>query len=235
MQLLERDTAFEQLQDALNSVLGGDGQLVLVAGEAGLGKTALVQQFCRSVRDQAEVMVGACDPLSTPAPLGPLLDVAPHLGAEFQEQLRQPGPTRHLFGALVSKLSTGDGTRVLVFEDVHWADDATLDLLRFFPRRASATRALMLATYRDDELGPHHPLRIALGDLASSANLRRVSLQPLSLSAVAKMASRPTPVPLVEFEAWSRRRSTTMAPELCTDVQAHASGLLHPLLHQRLC
>src|SRR5207248_6337034 len=73
--------------------------------------------------------------------------------------------------------------------DLHWADDATLDLLRFLARRISSTRTLLIATYRDDEVGPHHPLRIALGDVANSWLVRRLVIQALSPQAVADLAS----------------------------------------------
>ena len=85
-------------------------------------------------------------------------------------------------GALLEVLS--ERPTVLVIEDAQWADEATLDVLRLLGRRVESTRALALVTFRDDELDPLHPVRVALGDLASAPGVRRVALPPLSLSAV---------------------------------------------------
>jgi ATP/maltotriose-dependent transcriptional regulator MalT len=189
VELLERDAALEQLHALLNEAIAGEGRVVLVAGEAGIGKTVLVQQFCRSVRDRADVFIGACDPLSTPTPLGPLLDIAPSLGGEVEELLRQTAPPRRVFSALMARLASDMRPRVLVIEDMHWADDATLDLLRFLARRLHSTRTLLIATHRDDEVGPRHPLRVAIGDVASAPVVRRLTLQPLSVTAFKTLTS----------------------------------------------
>ncbi|MGH8630151.1 MAG: hypothetical protein ACREU7_05220, partial [Burkholderiales bacterium] len=83
---------------------------------------------------------------------------------------------------------------IAVFEDVHWADEATLDLIKFLGRRIGRTASLLILTYRDDEVGAQHPLRLVLGDLPSVAMVR-LSLSPLSEAAVgtlARRANRPT-------------------------------------------
>jgi DNA-binding CsgD family transcriptional regulator len=77
---------------------------------------------------------------------------------------------------------------VVFFEDLHWADDASLDLLRFLGRRVEASRALVIATYRDDEVGPGHPLRVVIGDLAGAAGVHRLRVAPLSAEAVTTLA-----------------------------------------------
>ena len=77
---------------------------------------------------------------------------------------------------------------VVVFEDVHWADEATLDLLRFLGRRIDRTSALLVCTYRDDELAANHPLAVMLGDLATCPAVHRCRVEPLSRSAVTKLA-----------------------------------------------
>ena len=79
---------------------------------------------------------------------------------------------------------------VLVIEDVHWADEATLDLLRFLARRLGPAATLMVITYRDDEVGPLHPVQLLAGDLASSTLVRRLRLAPLSRQAVALLAGQ---------------------------------------------
>lgn len=169
----------------LNQARAGQGHVVFLGGEAGVGKTTLVKEFCQSVEQTARVAIGACDPLSTPRPLGPLLDVAETLG---HLAVATDGSRDHLFRALLTNLHTNDEATLLVFEDVHWIDEATLDLLRFLGRRIGGTRALLVATYRDDEVGAKHPLRILLGDLATSSAVRRMKLLPLSKEAVTQLA-----------------------------------------------
>jgi DNA-binding CsgD family transcriptional regulator/tetratricopeptide (TPR) repeat protein len=181
MHLLERGPLLLELSRLFGEAGEGRGRLAFVAGEAGIGKTALVRRFGEMVRDGALMLVGGCDPLSTPRPLGPLLDVADRL----------PGPTirvtegkDHLFRDVLASLSASARTMVLVFEDVHWADEATLDLLRFLARRIDEHRVLLIATYRDDEVGDRHPLRLVLGDVATAPGVRRLSITPLSLQSV---------------------------------------------------
>lgn len=147
------------------------GALVLVAGEAGIGKTALLRAFCAGA--DARVLQGACDPLHTPRPLGPLLDI---LGEE-------PGPS-DAFAALAGELRRR-APSVVVIEDLHWADEATLDLVRLLGRRVETLPALVVATYRDDELDRAHPLRFALAALPRVTRLR---LEPLSAAAVGELA-----------------------------------------------
>ena len=183
MELLERAAFLEELDALLARAAGGQGRLVLVSGEAGAGKTALVQAFCRHHASDAHVLLGACDALSTPRPLAPLLDIAHAAGGPLQLALERGEPRERLFVASLSELSAGTRPRIVVFEDLHWADDATLDLLRYLGRRVGGTHALLLVTYRSDEVGARHPLRVAMGDLATT-NTTRLTLPPLSLDAV---------------------------------------------------
>ena len=189
MDLLERGAELDQLEELLVEAAGGRGRVAMLAGEAGIGKTALVQQFCSSVANRATILIGACDPLSTPTPLGPLLDIAASLGGEFQRELGQQAARQHVFSALLAELSRGSRPWILVFEDVHWADEATLDLLRFLARRLDTRQVLLIATYREDEVGPRHPLRVVLGDVATTGVVRRLRLHPLSQAAVAILAA----------------------------------------------
>jgi DNA-binding CsgD family transcriptional regulator len=188
MQLLERDSALDALGDWFAEARAGRGRLVLVGGEAGVGKTTLVEEFALRHRQAARVLRGACDPLTTPRPLGPLADVAPALGGRLDQLLRDEAPREVLFSALLDRLRDTRGATVLVVEDVHWADEATLDLLRFLARRLGPAPTLLVVTYRDDELDPQHPVRLLAGDLASSALARRLRLSPLSRQAVAVLA-----------------------------------------------
>jgi DNA-binding CsgD family transcriptional regulator len=188
MQLLERESALETFGGWFAEARAGRGRLVLVGGEAGVGKTALVNEFALQQRPAARFLWGACDPLTTPRPLGPLADVAPALGGRLDQLLRDEAPREVLFPALLGRLRDSRVATVLVVEDVHWADEATLDLLRFLARRLGASPVLLVVTFRDDELGPQHPVRLLAGDLASSALVRRLRLAPLSRQAVAVLA-----------------------------------------------
>jgi tetratricopeptide (TPR) repeat protein len=188
MQLLERESALDALGGWFAEARAGRGRLVLVGGEAGVGKTALVDEFALRHRQVARVLRGACDPLTTPRPLGPLADVAPALGGRLDQLLRDEAPREVLFGALLERLRDTRVVTVLVIEDAHWADEATLDLLRFLARRLGPVAALLVVTYRDDEVGPQHPVQLLAGDLAGSASVRRLRLAPLSRQAVTVLA-----------------------------------------------
>jgi DNA-binding CsgD family transcriptional regulator len=188
MQLLERESALDALGGWFAEARAGRGRLVLVDGEAGVGKTTLVEEFALRHRQAARVLWGACDALTTPRPLGPLADVAPALGGRLDQLLRDEAPREVLFPALLGRLRDSRVATVLVIEDVHWADEATLDLLRFLARRLGPAPTLVVVTYRDDELGPQHPVQLLAGDLTSSALVRRLRLEPLSRQAVAVLA-----------------------------------------------
>jgi DNA-binding CsgD family transcriptional regulator len=188
MELLEREPALDALGGWLAEARAGRGRLVLVGGEAGVGKTTLIEAFAARHRPASRVLRGACDPLTTPRPLGPLADVAAGLGGRLERLLADEAPREQLFAALLERLAGARVVTVLVIEDVHWADEATLDLLRFLARRLGAAPVLLVVTYRDDEVGPGHRLRLVAGDLASSAPVRRLRLAPLSRQAVAVLA-----------------------------------------------
>ncbi len=188
MPLLERSKDLEALEGFLDHAAKGRGGVVLLAGEAGVGKTALVDQFTSTHASSVRVLVGACDPLATPRPLGPLVDIARRLGGGLDELLGSDPGGPALFHSVLNQLSSAPGTTLVVFEDAHWADQATLDLLRFLGRRLRDRRVFLLVTYRDDELGRHHPLRVLLGDLTTSPAVHRRTLKPLSFQAVAELA-----------------------------------------------
>jgi hypothetical protein len=181
--LLEREDALAQLGAALDRVRSHRrGELAVVVGEAGAGKTTVVRRFAEDRAADVDALWGLCDSLRTPRPLGPLADIAPHLLAE--------GATRdEIFAATLDQLSQPT-TRppLVVIEDVHWADDATLDLLTMVGRRVAQTKALIVLTYRDDEVGGGHPLRFLLGDLAGTISCR-VHVAPLSAASVAVLAA----------------------------------------------
>src|SRR5580698_7067313 len=191
--LLEREAQLASLGEYAGEARDGDGRMVLVAGEAGVGKTALVEQVQRNL-PAASWYWGACDGLFTPRPLGPLFDIAAKLGGELLELCRADAPREDLFGALLRQVSEPGELRVLVVEDIHWADEATIDLLRFLGRRIRDATVLLIVTYRDDGLSATDPLRIALGDLATQRSVRRVGLAPLSADATAVLAADQGPL-----------------------------------------
>ena len=215
--LLEREAALDALERAWRAVRDGPGQVALVGGEAGVGKSALAGRLVgdRSTGDGAVMLWGACDALFTPRPLGPLYDMAggaPALAAALANHTNRAA----VFAAVLDTLRARP--TIAVFEDVHWADEATLDLLRYLGRRITQTRALLVMTYRDDELGPGHPLRAVLGDLVSPAVLR-LTLSPLSAAAVAVLASQSGIDPV------ALHRQTGGNPFFVTEVLAAAGGL----------
>jgi DNA-binding CsgD family transcriptional regulator/tetratricopeptide (TPR) repeat protein/GTPase SAR1 family protein len=183
--LLEREEELATLFEALSDARLGQGRVMLVAGEAGAGKTSLVRAFCHGVGDRTRVLAGACDALSTPRPLGPFLDVAER-DEELAQLVQLGAPPAEVFAALHELLS--EQPTVLVLEDLHWADEATLDVLRLLTRRIDAASVLVVATFRDDELARSHPVRILLGDLATATAVDRLALDPLSRDAVAELA-----------------------------------------------
>src|SRR6476660_5083963 len=186
--LLERDAELSMLVDCLQAVEGSSGgQVLLMGGEAGVGKTSLLRRFCDEHTASAKVLWGACDSLFTPSPLGPLHAVAEQMGGEIEEVVTQGAMPHTVVAALTRALSTRAPT-VFVLEDTHWADEATLDVLRLLARRIDAVPALVVATYRDDEIDRRHPLRIIFGELATSRAVGRVKLVRLSPTAVTKLA-----------------------------------------------
>lgn len=183
MRLLEREQCLADLAEWLAAAAKQGGCVALVHGEAGIGKTALLQEFSKQQRGR--VLWGACDALFTPRPLGPLHDIARQTQGALLTALTSGGSRNAIFSAALDELERGD--TLAIFEDMHWADEATLDLLKYLGRRIARTRAMLVVTYRDDEVGPRHPLRSVIGDLPRS-NTRRMSLMSLSESAVAQLA-----------------------------------------------
>jgi DNA-binding CsgD family transcriptional regulator/tetratricopeptide (TPR) repeat protein len=186
--LLERNAELSMLAESLEAVeRSSRGRLLLVGGEAGVGKTTLLRRFLEERGRSARVLWGACDPLFTPSPLGPLLAVAEGARGELHAVVERGAMPYEVAAALADELRARAPT-VFVLEDVHWADEATLDVLRLLARRVETVPALVVASYRDDELDRAHPLRIMLGDLATSPTVGRMKLVPLSPVAVARLA-----------------------------------------------
>ena len=201
VELLERSHELAALAGALDAVAGSArGRIVLLSGEAGSGKTALLHRFREEHGRTARLLTGACDPLYMPRPLGPLLDVAEATGGEL-ERLVTVGARPHEVAAALTRELRARTPTVLVLEDLHWADEATLDVLTLLGRRPENLPALVVLSYRDDELGRTHPLRLALAEFAPRAAAERLVLGPLSESAVAALAE---PHDIDGSELWRR-------------------------------
>jgi DNA-binding CsgD family transcriptional regulator/tetratricopeptide (TPR) repeat protein len=186
MELLERSAFLATLAEYAAEARRGDGRLVLVSGESGMGKTVLLEAFQQRLPG-ARWLWGGCDGLLTPRPLGPLFDISAQLGGGFADLCDGGAPRDRLFTGFLAELGPPAAFTVAVIEDVHWADEATIDLLSFLGRRLGRVPALLLATYRDDELPGDHPLRMVLGDLATQRATRRMRLPPLTVEAVREL------------------------------------------------
>ena len=210
------------LRDWWGSVRRGDGRLLLVDGEAGIGKTRLVAELARAVEEEgALVLWGRCDE----GPVTPFQAFAEALGRYFQalsadrishmpdwqltelsrlvlrlreyaplleEETGDPETERYRFfeavTATLHELSSG-GTVLLVVDDLHWADQPTLLLLRHVLRSIDAARLGIIGMYNDTEIPPDHPLRSVLADFRAVVPVEIVHLQGLSPDAVAELAS----------------------------------------------
>ena len=187
--LLERTSQLTVLEDLLAAVeRDGRGRVALVGGEAGVGKTALVRLFCDEAGRSARALWAACDPLFTPRPLGPLSVIAEGTAGELKQVVKRGATPYEVVLALVGELGSGRPT-LFVLEDLHWADEATLDVLLLLVRRVATVPTLVVGTYRDDGLERSHPLRRVLGELATTQGVRRLQLGPLSPEAVDVMAA----------------------------------------------
>ena len=187
MHLLEREPILAQLDGLLRDAATGAGRIAAIAGEAGIGKTSLVEHFTATRAGDSLSLWGLCDPLSTPRPLGPLHDMAKQTDGPLAAALLEGTGRENLFSAFLSELALPPVPRTVVVEDAHWADDATLDLLKFVGRRIRRLPTLLLITYRDDEVGPDHQLHHLLGELPRDA-VQWLRLPLLSKTAVREMA-----------------------------------------------
>jgi predicted ATPase/DNA-binding CsgD family transcriptional regulator len=188
-ELLERDTYLNQLDDALSEAASGSGRITLVFGEAGIGKTSVVETFVDRHRMSARIVWGRCDSLFTPQPLGPMYDIADRFAGEFSKLIQSAGSPLAIFAAFLRELQREPAPTIVVVEDVHWADAATLDLLKYVGRRLQNVRTLIVLTYRDDEIDRNHPLWSVVGHLPPSI-VRRLAITPLSEAAVATLAGK---------------------------------------------
>ena len=188
MELLERSHELSEMSAALAAAGHGRGGVVLITGDAGIGKTRLADEFVQSVSKTARIVWGACDDLDTPRVLGPFRDIAHQIGGALGEQLHSSDQKIEIFDAILQALDVGSRPTVVLIEDAHWADAATIDVIKYLGRRVDRLRVLLIVTYRDGELAVGHPLRTAVGGLPVDS-LVRLPLETLSPEAVDRMAS----------------------------------------------
>ncbi|MES5824112.1 AAA family ATPase [Streptomyces sp. RG80] len=187
--LLEREPELTRLAAAARDAADGAGSVALVFGEAGIGKSSLVKAMPERLPERARVLVGQCDDLATRRPLGPFRDLVGSVGADLARAVMEGGDRHRVYEALHGELAGAPHPAVLVVEDVHWADEASLDALRFLVRRMERLPALLVLTYRDDELSREHPLRHLLGQVSRTSRVHRLPLARLSLEAVRTLSA----------------------------------------------
>jgi predicted ATPase/DNA-binding CsgD family transcriptional regulator len=187
VELLEREAALATLAQAHAAAARGEGRAVGISGEPGIGKTALVRRFLADLEDGARALLGTCDDLSIARPLGPFRDLTGSVSPDLREALAAGAPLYEIQDLLIQELEHAPRPTVLVLEDVHWADNATLDSLTVLGRRIGTLPSLLVTTYRTGEAPPGHPLHVALGAVRPESS-EAIELRPLSRDAVASLA-----------------------------------------------
>lgn len=182
VELVERDRPLDVLRSAITAAAAGEGRGVAVAGEPGIGKSVLIAAAGRAASGHRVLRAG-CDPLSTPRPLGPFRDLATEAGytAELAGEPMLSEICELIFRSLRAQPT------VLVIEDLHWIDAASVDVLRFLARRVSSMPVALLVSYRDHEIGLGHSARPLLDDFARLEHLSTVRLPPLSVAGVGEL------------------------------------------------
>jgi len=215
--LIERSSFLASLEGLLSEALDGSGRLVFLGGEAGVGKTTLAAALTGSGSGAGPaVRRGCCDSVTTAEALGPVLDALPQL-AEAADRADGVSKLR-LFRQVRDALSASP--MLLLLEDVHWADEATLDILRFLGRRLTGTRLMILATFRSEEVGHEHPLTVVMGDLAGLPGVVRMQLPALSAAGVRQLLDQVGSA----LDADAIFRLTGGNPFYVTEVAAAGSG-----------
>ena len=189
--LLERDAELDLLATAIASAAAGAGCVVLVTGEAGIGKSSLVRAFVAGLPPDVRVLSGSCDDLLTPRTLGPLREAFLGTAGPLEAALLD-GDRDAVYDAVLGELGEGTGgnapaVTVLVVEDVQWADDGTLDVLRFVAARVHSLRTVVVLTLRDEGLVAGQPVARLAGALVGPS-VHRLQLRGLSARAVQSLA-----------------------------------------------
>jgi len=189
MQLVEREWILKKLQAAFQRSITGEGHCVFLSGEAGMGKSTMVKALCENIPVDCKIYKGYCDALFSPRLLAPLYDILPQIRPDFLDSSTVTTLRAELFLEFFGALAKQKKKALIVFEDVHWADEATIDFIRFFARRITQLPCLFILTYRDDEVHAGHALRNVMGQLPPDS-FTRLQLIPLSRDAVNRMSSK---------------------------------------------
>jgi DNA-binding CsgD family transcriptional regulator/tetratricopeptide (TPR) repeat protein len=232
VELLERDAALAALVEARAAAARGNGRVVWVSGEPGIGKTSLVRRFLDDLGSGARVLLGTCDDLAIPRPLGPFRDIAGDVSDVLAAALVAGAAPHDIQDLLVAELERRPQPTVLMLEDVHWADDATLDAIMMLGRRIAALPAVLIATYRAGEAPPGHPLHAALGVVPPESSVA-LELLPLSPAAVAELAGEDGDElyavtggnPFYVTELLASREAHDLPPSVATAILARVSRL----------
>lgn len=179
--LVEREGELSALRGMLDAAIQGHGALVFIGGEAGIGKTSLVHEVMDMAAGRVAIRRGYADNIATADALGALSDAVP----EIVESLGASATRIRILRQMTAVL--GAEPTLLVLEDVHWADEASLDLLRYVGRRIADLPLLVLATHRDDEVPARHPLSIVMGELAALPAVSRLQVRPLTVDGVREL------------------------------------------------
>ena len=195
--LVGRDAELASLEAILAEVVTRSGRVALVGGDAGIGKSRLLDAFLARARASgARVLLGRCAQAEARRPFGPFIDSlrgvhdAPRL-AQTESDLAVVDPdvryrALRSFASVFSDLAKQEPL-VVAIDDLHWADDATLDLFAYLARVLHERRVLLVASYRTDELHRLHPLRSVLATLAQARLADPVILRPLTLLGTREM------------------------------------------------
>jgi ATP/maltotriose-dependent transcriptional regulator MalT len=186
MELLERQSQLESLLRHLREAGTSTGRLIFVCGEAGIGKSTLVEQFIKQTPRTTRFLWGHCDALETSRVLGPINEVIAGMSIAAGTGAAARSPREQLFPEVLARLSPPNPLTIVILEDLHWADELTLDFVRYVGRRIQHTRCVLIVTYRDDELPFTHPLRTVLGELTGE-HVSRIRLLTLSPGAVEQL------------------------------------------------
>jgi DNA-binding CsgD family transcriptional regulator/transcriptional regulator with XRE-family HTH domain len=191
--IVGRESERQALRELLSGALAGRGRFVLVGGEAGIGKTTLVQAVMAEATERAAlVLTGHCYDLTVTPPYGPWVEIVratarisglpePPAALLDSDALQQMPSQAALFEEMLDFM-TAVAARyplVLILEDLHWADPASLELLRLLGREIAEQRLLIVVTYRDDEVTRRHPLYQTIPLLVREASAERVTLRRL--------------------------------------------------------
>ncbi|MDU0356277.1 AAA family ATPase [Paraglaciecola aquimarina] len=186
--LLERETALSEIFNCIET-MPKSGKILLLSGEAGIGKTTLLEHIRLQIDTTIDMHWSGCDPLFTPRPYAPIYDFAQIFSPTLLCQLESCATPNIIFASFYQAISHLTKPTILVIEDVHWADNASLDLIKYLVRRISFLPCLLCLSYRDDEISQSHPLRSVL-TLLPSAHTKRICLTPLGKESVAKLSQK---------------------------------------------